>query len=97
MRMSYEEWDAWARGSAIRRAGYAGLRRDVAVGLANWLAGVDEPPEAAVSVLREALEDASELVRVTRRGHWASMPAGDDNSESRQPQNDPRRDPGRYS
>jgi hypothetical protein len=26
MRMSYEEWDVWTRGSAIRRAGYAGRR-----------------------------------------------------------------------
>jgi epoxyqueuosine reductase len=63
MRMSYEEWDAWTRGSAIRRAGYAGCRRNVAVGLGNWLASLDEPPEAAVVALRDALEDKSELVR----------------------------------
>jgi hypothetical protein len=24
MRMSYEQWDVWARGSATRRAGYVG-------------------------------------------------------------------------
>jgi epoxyqueuosine reductase QueG len=63
MRMSYEEWDAWTRGSAIRRAGYARFRRNVAVGLGNWLADVAEPPEEAVVVLREALDGASELVR----------------------------------
>jgi hypothetical protein len=32
------EWDLWRRGSAIRRAGYAGLRRNVAVAIGNWLA-----------------------------------------------------------
>jgi epoxyqueuosine reductase len=59
----------WTRGSAIRRAGYAGFRRNVAVGLANWLAAVDEPSEGAEAALREALEDESELVREHAR--WA--------------------------
>jgi epoxyqueuosine reductase QueG len=63
MRMSCEEWDVWTRGSAIRRAGYAGFRRNVAVGMGNWLAGVNEPPEEAVAVLRDALEDEEPLVR----------------------------------
>ena len=63
MRMTREEWDAWTRGSAIRRAGYAGLRRNVAVALGNWLAAVDEPPEEAVAVLRDALHDEDPLVR----------------------------------
>jgi epoxyqueuosine reductase QueG len=63
MRMSCEEWDVWTRGSAIRRAGYAGFRRNVAVGMGKWLAGVDEPPEEAVAVLRDALEDEEPLVR----------------------------------
>ena len=31
MRMTREEWDAFSRGSAIRRAGYAGFKRNVAV------------------------------------------------------------------
>jgi epoxyqueuosine reductase QueG len=35
--MGYEEWDVWTRGSAIRRAGYAGFRRNVAVAIGNWL------------------------------------------------------------
>jgi epoxyqueuosine reductase len=77
--MSYEEWDVWTRGSAIRRAGYAGFRRNVAVGLGNWsvaevaagnwLGDLDEPREDAVAVLREALEDESELVR--EHAAWA--------------------------
>jgi epoxyqueuosine reductase len=69
MRMSYEEWDVWTRGSAIRRAGYAGFRRNVAVALGNWLAGLDEPPEEAVAVLHGALEDDSEVVR--EHAAWA--------------------------
>ena len=37
MRMNEDEWDAYTRGSAMRRAGYAGLRRNVAIALGNWL------------------------------------------------------------
>jgi epoxyqueuosine reductase len=69
MRMTREEWDAFSRGSAVRRAGYAGFRRNVAVALGNWLAAMDEAPAEAVSVLREALEDGSELVQEHAR--WA--------------------------
>jgi epoxyqueuosine reductase len=70
MRMMREEWDAFSRGSAIRRAGYEGFRRNVAVALGNWLVGVEgEPPEEAVAVLRAALEDESELVR--EHAAWA--------------------------
>ncbi len=61
--MSREQWDVWTRGSAIRRAGYAGFKRNVAVAIGNGLASVDEPPEEAVAVLREALEDPEPLVR----------------------------------
>ncbi len=61
--MTREDWDAFSRGSAIRRAGYAGFKRNVAVAMGNWLASVDEPPEEAVEVLREALEDPESLVR----------------------------------
>jgi epoxyqueuosine reductase len=63
MRMSYEEWDVWTRGSAIRRAGYAGFRRNVAVAMGNWPAATDEPPAEAVEVLRDALVDEEPLVR----------------------------------
>jgi epoxyqueuosine reductase len=69
MRMKREEWDLWTRGSAIRRAGYVGLKRNVAVALGNWLASVDEAPEAAVGALREALEDEEPLVR--EHAAWA--------------------------
>ena len=63
MGMTYDEWDLWTRGKALRRAGYAGFRRNVAVALGNW------GDEAAVPVLVAALEDADPLVR----GHaaWA--------------------------
>lgn len=33
--LTFEEWDAATRGSAVRRAGYAGLLRNVAVALGN--------------------------------------------------------------
>jgi epoxyqueuosine reductase len=69
MRMTYEEWDVWSRGRAVRRAGYAGLRRNVAVALGNWLASEDEPPEGVVAALRDALEDESDLVR--EHAAWA--------------------------
>jgi len=69
MQMGREEWETFSRGSAIRRAGYAGFKRNVAVAIGNWLASVEDPPEEAVEALRGALEDESELVR----GHaaWA--------------------------
>ena len=64
MRMTREDWDDFSRGSAIRRAGYAGFKRNVAVAMGNWLAALErDPPEEAVAVLREALEDGEELVR----------------------------------
>ena len=69
MRMTREEWDVWTRGSAIRRAGYAGLKRNVAVAMGNWLASEDEPPEGAVAALRDALQDESDLVR--EHAAWA--------------------------
>src|SRR5690606_25257982 len=56
-------WDAYSRGSAIRRAGRAGFARNVCVGLGNW------GSPAAVPVLTDALSDPEPLVR----GHaaWA--------------------------
>jgi epoxyqueuosine reductase len=63
MGMGEAEWDLFTRGSAIRRAGNAGLRRNVAVALGNCWA------EEAVPVLVAALTDDEPLVR----GHaaWA--------------------------
>jgi epoxyqueuosine reductase len=63
MRLTHEEWDEWTRGSAMRRCGHAGLKRNVAVALGNW--GSAE----AVPLLSSALSDPHPLVR----GHsaWA--------------------------
>ena len=69
MRMTREEWDVWTRGSALRWAGYAGFKRNVAVAMGNWLASVDEPPAEAVAALRGALEDDDPLVR--EHAAWA--------------------------
>lgn len=72
MRMTPEEWDLWTRGSAIRRAGYAGFKRNVAVALGNWLVSVDDPPEEAMAVLRDALEDGEPVVG--EHAAWALKP-----------------------
>ena len=63
MRLTEEEWDAFSRGSAIRRAKRSGFLRNVAVALGNW-----GSPEA-VPALTEAMRDLEPLVR----GHaaWA--------------------------
>ena len=57
MRMTWDEWDVFTRGSAIRRAGYDGFRRNVAVALGNW------GSEEARVALKDALGDPSGLVR----------------------------------
>jgi epoxyqueuosine reductase QueG len=62
MRMGEEEWDAYTRGSAMRRAGYAGLRRNVAIALGNWLAASDTPDREAVGELVAALSDEDSVV-----------------------------------
>jgi epoxyqueuosine reductase len=97
MRMTREEWDRWTRGSAIRRAGYAGFKRNVAVAIGNWIASVEQAPEEAVAVLRGALEDESELVREHAAWALGQTSAADDNSEGSQAQNDPIRVLGEYS
>ena len=67
--LSEEAWDAFSRGSAIRRAGRAGFARNVCVAMGNWLGGEKEAPAEAVAVLVDALFDPEPLVR----GHaaWA--------------------------
>ena len=80
MRMTREEWDVWTRGSAMRRAGYAGFRRNVAVAMGNWLAGLGEAREEAVSVLTSALSDPDPLVR----GHAAWALGRVDSGEARE-------------
>lgn len=59
MEMGLDEgaWDAFSRGSPIRRAGRAGFLRNVAVALGNW------GSEEAVPVLASALSDPEPLVR----------------------------------
>jgi epoxyqueuosine reductase QueG len=58
--------------AAIRRAGYAGFRRTVAVVLGNWLAEVEDPREEAVDPLREALRLVREHARwALERLRWA--------------------------
>ncbi|HUG40516.1 MAG TPA: hypothetical protein VMM12_08530 [Longimicrobiales bacterium] len=69
MRMTREDWDVWTRGSAIRRAGYAGFRRNVAVAVGNWLASVEGAPRRGGGVLREALDGEEPLVR--EHAAWA--------------------------
>lgn len=63
MALSEEAWEAFSRGSAIRRAGRAGFARNVCVALGNWLAGDPDPPPEAVAVLVQALSDPEPLVR----------------------------------
>jgi len=62
MRMSEDEWDAFTRGSAMRRAGYSGLRRNVAVALGNWLAQSATPDAEAVGALVATLSDEDPVV-----------------------------------
>jgi epoxyqueuosine reductase len=62
MRMSEDEWDAYTRGSAMRRAGYSGLLRNVAIAIGNWLAGMDTPDPEAIGVLVAALSDEDPVV-----------------------------------
>jgi len=62
IRMGEDEWDAYTRGSAMRRAGYGGLRRNVAIALGNWLAESATPDPDAVGELMAALSDEDEVV-----------------------------------
>jgi epoxyqueuosine reductase QueG len=69
MRMSEDEWDAYTRGSAMRRAGYSGLLRNVAIAIGNWLALSDTPDPEAIGVLVAALSD--EDAGVAEAAAWA--------------------------
>ena len=69
IKMSEDEWDAYTRGSAMRRAGYAGFQRNVAVALGNWLAGSDTPDGEALGALLGALEEEDRVVAETAA--WA--------------------------
>jgi epoxyqueuosine reductase len=63
MSMDESGWEAFSRGSPLRRAGRAGFRRNVAVALGNW-----GSPDA-VPVLAGSLADAEPLVRA--HAAWA--------------------------
>jgi epoxyqueuosine reductase len=69
MALDADAWEAFSRGSAIRRAGRAGFARNVCVALGNWGASVENPPAEAIALLSRALVDPEPLVR----GHaaWA--------------------------
>ncbi len=54
MRMSEDEWDAFMRGSA--------MRRNVAIALGNWLAGMDMPNPEAIGELVAALSDENPVM-----------------------------------
>jgi epoxyqueuosine reductase len=66
-------WDAFSRGSAMRRVGRAGFARNVCVAIGNWAATSPEAAaivaEAARSVLEQAAADPSEMVR--EHAAWA--------------------------
>lgn len=65
--MTEAEWSVWARATPLRRVGYAGFRRSVAVAIGNWLAGaeavVPRHAEAIAALESAAAEDPSEVVR----------------------------------
>ncbi|HSW28219.1 MAG TPA: tRNA epoxyqueuosine(34) reductase QueG [Longimicrobiales bacterium] len=69
MKLDEPEWDAFTRGSAMRRAGYGGLRRDVAIAIGNWLATGGAPDPDAVGELVAALSD--EDTTVAEAAAWA--------------------------
>lgn len=80
---SESEWSAKTEGSALRRAGYTGWRRNIAVALGN----APTTPEV-VGALQDARDDPSELVRehvawalaehAARAGAAGTSDSGDD-------------------
>jgi epoxyqueuosine reductase len=85
MALDPEAWEAFSRGSAIRRAGRAGFARNVCVALGNW-----GSPEA-VPVLKRALADPDPLLRgheawvlgrvggaAAREALWGAAPSEED-------------------
>jgi epoxyqueuosine reductase len=80
MALSEGRWDAFSRGSAIRRAGRVGFARNVCVALGNWLAQAPEFPDEAVAVLQDALRDPDPLVH--EHAAWALGQGGGGDGES---------------
>ena len=62
MALSEEGWEAFSRGSAIRRAGRAGFARNVCVAIGNWSRNEAQPDPHAVDLLIRALSDPEPLV-----------------------------------
>ncbi|TVP43839.1 MAG: hypothetical protein EA350_12865 [Gemmatimonadales bacterium] len=69
MALDPDAWEAFSRGSAIRRAGRAGFARNVCVAMGNWLASVGQLPEEALTLLSYALSDPEPVVRA--HAAWA--------------------------
>ncbi|RMH15175.1 MAG: tRNA epoxyqueuosine(34) reductase QueG [Gemmatimonadetes bacterium] len=67
-------WDAFTRGSPIRRAGRVGLARSACVALGNELARVRTPRSEALAVLRRAAHDSDPVV--AEAAGWALKRAG---------------------
>ena len=76
MRMSEDEWDAYTRGSAMRRAGYAGLRRNVAIAIGNWLAESDRPTRRPWVSWWRRCRTRIRWWRRRRPGRWGGWGAG---------------------
>jgi epoxyqueuosine reductase len=62
LRMDRATWNAFAQGSALRRAGYGGLRRNAAIALGNWLAHTGRQEPEAVQALSEVRSDEDPVV-----------------------------------
>lgn len=62
MAMDEPAWKSFSRGSAVRRAGRAGLLRNVAVVLGNW-----GSPESAPALVVQALSDDEQIFRARPR------------------------------
>ncbi|MEJ2216895.1 MAG: hypothetical protein P8099_09795 [Gemmatimonadota bacterium] len=58
----------------MRRAGYDGHLRNIAMAIGNWLTEADKPPKEAVAVLRVAAEEDDPLV--PEHAAWALERAG---------------------
>lgn len=69
MAMTESAWNRYSRGSAIRRAGYVGFHRNVAVALGNVLGREPDPGPEVRTVLFTALEESEPLVRA--HAAWA--------------------------
>jgi HEAT repeat protein len=69
MRMSEDDRDAHTRGSAMRRAGYSGLRRSVGIAMGSWLSVSDAPDPEAVGELVAAPSD--EDAPIAEAAAWA--------------------------